>query len=157
MLIAVFSDTHGNTAPMFRAVGECKPDMVLHLGDYCRDADALRMKFPGLDVRSVRGNCDYGRDEEEKLLVRAGGVNIFMTHGHIYRVKYTLDMLRTAAQLTGAQLTVFGHTHQAEYRGEYGIELLNPGSAGMPPRMSYAQVEIRDGAAFCKLVPLTDE
>jgi hypothetical protein len=42
----VFSDTHGNTEPMFRAVKKYNPDMVLHLGDHASDAQELEDRFP---------------------------------------------------------------------------------------------------------------
>ena len=37
MKIAVFSDTHGNTGKMLRAVEALRPDAIVHLGDYERD------------------------------------------------------------------------------------------------------------------------
>ena len=83
MRIAVFSDSHGVKEPMLAAIKEQKPDMVLHLGDYVRDAEAIAAYFPSLDLRYVRGNCDaYSRsDAEDNLLFNADGVRIFMTHG----------------------------------------------------------------------------
>ena len=95
MRIAVFSDSHGVKEPMLAAIEEQKPDMVLHLGDYVRDAEAIAAYFPSLDLRYVRGNCDaYSRsDAEENLLFNADGVRIFMTHGHLYGVKRELTAL----------------------------------------------------------------
>ena len=46
MRIAVFSDSHGVKEPMLAAIEEQKPDMVLHLGDYVRDAEAIAAYFP---------------------------------------------------------------------------------------------------------------
>ena len=51
MRIAVFSDSHGVKEPMLAAIEEQKPDMVLHLGDYVRDAEAIAAYFPSLDLR----------------------------------------------------------------------------------------------------------
>jgi len=130
MLIAVFSDTHGHTGPMHRAILRHRPDMVLHLGDHARDAEELAELFPGLDVRSVRGNCDLACPAPESLQFEAEGVSIFMTHGHRYSVKFTLDSLLNAAHFSGAKLALFGHTHCAEYRNYGDLALLNPGSAG---------------------------
>ena len=131
MLLMVFSDTHGHTAPMLEAVAKHKPDMVLHLGDHARDAQELRERFPALAVRSVRGNCDLRSDAPEKLLFELEGLRILMAHGHEYSVKFTLDSLLNAAHFSGAQLALFGHTHRAEYRNYGDLALLNPGSAGM--------------------------
>ena len=71
MRILVFSDTHGNTEPMLAAVARHSPDMVLHLGDHARDAQELRERFPDLDVRSVRGNCDLLASAPVKQLLEA--------------------------------------------------------------------------------------
>ena len=130
MRILVFSDTHGNTAPMLHAVETHSPDMVLHLGDYARDADDLRERFPALDIRSVRGNCDLISAAPTKQLLELEGIRILMTHGHEQSVKFTLDSLLNTAHFSGAQLALFGHTHQAEYRNYGDLALLNPGSAG---------------------------
>ena len=42
MKAAVFSDTHSNTALMLEAVRRCRPDAIIHLGDYERDTAVLR-------------------------------------------------------------------------------------------------------------------
>ena len=130
MLLMVFSDTHGNTEPMFRAVKKHNPDMVLHLGDHASDAEELMERFPGLDVRYVRGNCDLLSKAPDREFLEVEGLRILMTHGHEYSVKFTLDSLLNAAHFSGAQLALFGHTHQPEYRNYGDLALLNPGSAG---------------------------
>ena len=153
MRIAVFSDSHGVTEPMLAAIEEHKPDMVLHLGDYVRDAEAIAAYFPSLDLRYVRGNCDaYSHsDAEENLLFNADGVRIFMTHGHLYGVKRDLTALAGAAKDAGARLALFGHTHIQHLEERGGITLLNPGTAGRFGHSGYAVVEIKDGAFSCRL------
>ena len=54
MRIAVFSDSHGVKEPMLAAIEEQKPDMVLHLGDYVRDAE---VKMAQLLWRLPLGVC----------------------------------------------------------------------------------------------------
>ena len=44
MRIAVFSDTHGRTDGMIRAVRDEKPDAVIHLGDCERERANLQCK-----------------------------------------------------------------------------------------------------------------
>jgi len=154
VLMAVFSDTHGWTEDMLRAVRIHRPDIAVHLGDFVRDALALREEFPALDVRCVRGNCDVGSDAPEKLLFTLEGVSVFMTHGHLYYVKYTLDSLRTAAQVTGARLVLFGHTHERECRDFGAATFLNPGSAGTGRKPSFALVELGGGSAQCRILDL---
>ena len=141
MRIAVFSDSHGVKEPMLAAIEEQKPDMVLHLGDYVRDAEAIAAYFPSLDLRYVRGNCDaYSRsDAEENLLFNADGVRIFMTHGHRYNVKLGYESLANAAHFSGAQLALFGHTHEADFLRMGDVTLFNPGSAGMG-RQTYGSI-----------------
>jgi len=149
MLIAVFSDSHGSVDPMIHAIREERPDLVLHLGDHARDAEALQKEFPALDIRYVRGNCDWGSDAEEVLTPVADGVRIFMTHGHRYNVKYTLDALANAAHFAGAALALFGHTHQSEYKVMGDVTLFNPGAAGPGRRCGLITVK---GAEFqCRL------
>ena len=157
MLLAVFSDTHGNIEPMCAAIRAWQPDLVLHLGDYVRDAQTVRERFPELDLRRVRGNCDVGmRDEPEKLSLNVEGVEIFATHGHLYNVKYGLDSLRNAAWFSGAKLCLFGHTHQRLYMDMGGIQFLNPGSAGQGYELYGAQIVLENGTAACRICKLGD-
>lgn len=145
MLLAVFSDSHGSQEPLCRAIRACNPDLVLHLGDYVRDAVALEAARPGLEVRYVRGNCDVGAPGPEKLCFTLEGVTVFMTHGHLYSVKYTLQSLANAAHFSGAQLALFGHTHQAEFRQMGDVLLLNPGSAGRGEEKTFGLLTLEGG------------
>ena len=128
MRIAVFSDSHGVKEPMLAAIEEQKPDMVLHLGDYVRDAEAIAAYFPSLDLRYVRGNCDaYSRsDAEENLLFNADGVRIFMTHGHRYNTAHL-------PPLQPGDILLHGHTHIPAWE-VFGTDnlYLNPGSVSIP-------------------------
>ena len=143
MLLLVFSDSHGATAPMLRLVEEKKPDAVAHLGDYTRDAQALRAAFPALELHALRGNCDWAESAKipEGLFFELSGVPVFACHGHRYGVKTGLDALCNAGYFSGARLVLFGHTHipLKERVGE--MLLLNPGSA----RRTYAELELADG------------
>ena len=152
MLIAVFSDTHGHIEPMCAAIRAWQPDMVLHLGDYVRDAQSVRERFPDLDLRHVRGNCDVGmRDEPEKLSLHLEGMEIFATHGHLYNVKYGLDSLCNAAYFSGAKLCLFGHTHRRLYMEMGGLRLLNPGTAGQGQELTAARITLENGTAACRI------
>ena len=50
MKVAVFSDTHGVTTPMVRAIRQVRPDALVHLGDYERDTAVLLKEFPELPL-----------------------------------------------------------------------------------------------------------
>ena len=39
--VLVLSDSHGDVDAMERAVARERPDLILHLGDLCRDFDEL--------------------------------------------------------------------------------------------------------------------
>ena len=155
--IAVFSDTHGNTAPMLSAVRQEKPDVLIHLGDHDRDALVLREEFPDTPLHSVCGNCDLMPLSPEKLVVQLGPVKALLTHGHIYNVsRWQADSLVYAAQEAGAQIAMFGHTHRAVNDQLGGVTLLNPGTAGKGADLSWALVTVFDnGAISCEIRDFT--
>ena len=157
MRIAVFSDTHGRIDGAVRAIRAEAPDMVFHLGDCARDAEALRREFPQIDLRSVRGNCDIGGDAPDRLFFEVEGVPVLLTHGHLYSVKYTLDSLKNAAGFLGARLALFGHTHCTHWEEDGGVAFLNPGSAGTGRSPTYAMVEIQNRVPLCKICPIPEE
>ena len=79
MRIAVFSDTHGYTAPMADAVARCRPDAVFHLGDHDRDTEVLLRQFPEIPLYNVAGNCDFAALAPNVLTVSLGPVKAFLT------------------------------------------------------------------------------
>ena len=150
---AVFSDTHGNTEPMLRAAEQAQADVLIHLGDYDRDAQALREAFPDTPLYAVCGNCDLMPLAPERLLVELGPVKAFLTHGHLYAVSaWQADSLVYAAQEQGAQLALFGHTHRAVNEILGGVTLVNPGTAGKGRELTWALVTVFDnGAVHCEI------
>lgn len=153
MKIAVFSDTHGSSKGMIDAVASFRPDQIIHLGDGMRDAQALAEKFPYIPVCCVAGNCDDCPEQEDYKVIRLGGLTAFLTHGHRYGVRGgKLDVLLYAAQCCGAQIAMFGHTHRAIFDQIGGIFVLNPGTAGKPPKKTWAKLEISgDGNIDCQI------
>lgn len=153
---AVFSDTHGNTAPMLEAARGSGADVFIHLGDHDRDAVELRRAFPEVPLYSVCGNCDLNPLAPERLLVQLGPVKAFLTHGHLYGVsRAQADWLVYAAQEQGAQIAMFGHTHRAVWDTLGGVTLINPGTAGKGAARSWALVTVLDnGAVYCEIKPL---
>jgi len=150
---AVFSDTHGSTAPMLAAAEACRPDVLIHLGDHDRDALPLREALPGVPLHSVCGNCDISPLAPARLLVQLGPMKAFLTHGHLYGVspRY-MDSLVYAAQEQGAQLALFGHTHRAVFGQLGGVTLINPGTAGRGGERTWALVTVFDnGAVSCEI------
>lgn len=150
MRVLVFSDSHGAVEPMCLAVERHKPDLVLHLGDLARDAEDLARHFPGLDVRSVQGNCD-GRncDAPEFLQFNIDALPVYMTHGHRQRVKFGLHALANAVHFSGAKLGLFGHTHATEYKKMGDVTLFNPGSVGFGG--TYGLITVKGTEFQCNL------
>lgn len=153
MNVAVFSDTHTNTGRMVKAVRQYGPDVIIHLGDHDRDAEILRGKFPEIPLYRVCGNCDAAPIAPDRDVVQLGPVKAFITHGHLYNVRYgRLDSLAYAAQEAGAQLALFGHTHQAAYEEMGGVKIINPGTAGLGYKLTWAWIQIFDnGGIACEI------
>ena len=154
MKLAVFSDTHGRTAGMCRAVRNASPDVLVHLGDYVRDAAVLRAEFPDLPLYSVSGNCDLTSNPPDTVRFLAGPVSVFATHGHRYNVKHGTDALLNAAHFSGASLVLYGHTHIARFQNIAGMSVLNPGTAGgSAPTFAVAEIDGR-GGIVCKILKI---
>lgn len=145
MKLVVFSDSHGVAKYLDQAMETEKPDYILHLGDYTRDADRLGQRYPMTPLLNVRGNCDYGSDAPEEYVLALGGRKLFLCHGHKYGVKYDLLRVRLAAMERGADACLFGHTHEAVCQWENGILLLNPGPCGGSGMPSYAVIRLENG------------
>ena len=143
MIAAVFADTHGNTARMLEAVRSLKPDALIHLGDYARDAEALRESFPELPLYVVRGNCDVVSSAPDTAVAELGGVRVFLAHGHQYGVDWgRLDSLVYAAMERKARVALYGHTHEANVEEIAAVQLMNPGTAGKGRKLSFGVLEI---------------
>ncbi len=153
MKIAVFSDTHGSSRGMIKAVEEYMPDQVIHLGDGLRDTEVLEKHFPHIPVCRVAGNCDCDSSEPDYRVLRLGSLNAFITHGHRYAVRGgKIEVLLYAAQCNDCQIAMFGHTHRAGFEQIEGIFVLNPGTAGKAPNKTWAKLEIgADGEIRCDI------
>ena len=148
MKVAVFSDTHTNTARMVKAVRQTKPDAIIHLGDHQRDTLCLQEEFPEIPLYCVRGNCDISSDAPDKAVVQLGPVKAFLTHGHLYNVTWSTDSLVYAAMEAGCNIAMFGHTHVPENTEFGSVKVLNPGTAGKGRNLTYAVVEIFDNGGI---------
>lgn len=132
--ILVLSDSHAALSFMRRCVMKINPQAVIHLGDFYDDAQALQEDFPHIPFHIVPGNCDRYRcplDAREVLCYHVGGVRLFMTHGHIHRVKTGIGGLLADARRFEAAAALYGHTHIADCHIEQdGLWVLNPGTCG---------------------------
>ena len=148
MKAAVFSDTHSNTALMVEAVRRYRPDLIIHLGDHERDTAILRREFPEIPLYAVCGNCDYGTREQSWDVVPLGPVKAFITHGHLYNVRWGLDSLVYAAMEQGCQLALYGHTHEADSQEIGGVKVVNPGTAGVGRKLTWAWIQVFDNGGI---------
>ncbi len=144
MKFIVFSDSHGVADNMLRAVRLEKPDLCFFLGDGEHDLAKLHRHFPGLPIHAVRGNCDVLSTLPRTLCCAAGGKRIYAVHGHLHGVKHdpVYRELCEAALEEGADIVLFGHTHEPFLDRSMGMELLNPGSIGPTTRPSYGLIRI---------------
>lgn len=141
--IAVFSDTHSNIALMLEGVRRESPDVLIHLGDHERDADTLKLEFPEIPLYRVCGNCDICPTALEKDIVPLGPVKAFITHGHLYNVKWSgTTSLVYAALEESCKIALFGHTHEPLNEEVAGVVVVNPGTAGKGRTPTYAMLEI---------------
>ncbi len=132
MRIVVISDTHGKYKDITNAILSMeKPDMLIHLGDYTDDGEEIS-KILGIPIVIVKGNCDLDSEYKNSELIELKGKKLFLTHGHNYDVKFTLDRLFYKALEMDADIVLFGHTHKPMNNVYDNVLILNPGSPSMP-------------------------
>jgi putative phosphoesterase len=163
----VLSDSHGRTAHLTRLIEQLnfRPTAILFLGDGLRDLRVFEEHptWRDIPVYAVAGNCDCFFDftsarEPNCRLLPVGTHRIFMTHGHRYGVKHSLESAVAAAVSREADVLLYGHTH-VPFEKTYpvgaligGIELkkpllvLCPGSLGDPRngQPTFATLTLRD-------------
>lgn len=146
MQVLVFSDSHGLLTNMKKAIRE-HPQIgyMIHLGDYGTDASEIGAEFPHLNIEVVQGNCDRIREHPEEKVLKLGGKSIFITHGHMYGVKYNMASIIEKGVHEDFDVILFGHTHEPYVEWRKGILLVNPGSiskTGFGPGITYAILKI---------------
>lgn len=153
MRVLVVSDVHGKLNLLREAI-EAQPTArdVIFLGDGLRQVEDVMELYPDRTFYTVPGNCDFGAKGIPVRQETFGGKRFYFTHGHLHDVKYTLYRLDMAAREAGADIALFGHTHNPyeEYAG--GLYLFNPGSLGYD--YSYGYVDIVGGGIRTAVVKL---
>lgn len=132
MKLGIMSDSHYNWDAIDEAV--CLADDVdiwFHAGDSIDDAQYLE-KVSGKKVYAVTGNVDWTSDGPANILVDIAGISIFMTHGHTYNVKATLDYLNEQAENLNADFVIYGHSHVGLKKNICARLFVNPGSVSEP-------------------------
>lgn len=160
MKILVLSDSHSGLSFMRQAIRAVKPDQVIHLGDYFGDGQVMAEENPHMVFHQVPGNCDRYRMQTvqpETLCYPIGGVMMYMTHGHLHRVKFSTAFLLASARQSGAAIALYGHTHEADCRREPdGLWVLNPGSCS-GGHGSVGLIEIQNAEIIrCRILTLAE-
>mgnify|MGYP003448124801 CR=1 FL=1 len=129
--ILVVSDSHGarQTLLNLKERYEHEVDAMVHCGD-----SELQSDDPALqNFIYVKGNCDIDAHFSSESVRDIGGYRFFITHGHLYNVRMTLQNLSYKAEEVGANIVLFGHTHHVG--SELGVDqvlYVNPGSILLP-------------------------
>lgn len=155
MRIIVMSDSHGMSSAVEKIIKANEgADIFVHLGDGEREVNAMRSKYPGLDIRNVDGNCDWGAGISKYIIIEAMDRKIFCAHGHRYDVKNGTESLRSAALENGCCCALFGHTHERYMASENGIDIMNPGSCACPRdgmKPSYGIIDVNGAGLFMNI------
>lgn len=148
MKIIVISDTHGNMHRLKDVVEKNKDaDLFLHLGDGAEEFFEVQKLYPDLSMNIVRGNCDFGYDSIPNYATfDVGSHQIFSSHGYMHNVKDGIDNYVEFAKGNGADIILYGHTHERLTENQDNLYIMNPGSLSCPRKSgpSYGILNIGD-------------
>lgn len=155
--IIAFSDSHGDDDVLIEII-EKETDAVafFHAGDGWEEGKRLQRLYPEKNIFVVAGNCDWGHSYQKELETLLGETRIFLTHGHLYRVKTSLHDLAVEGRKRQADLVIYGHTHRKQESQVGDLMLVNPGSCNRQGRTSpsYAQIYLKKGERSVVFVDL---
>lgn len=158
MKLLILSDSHGDVGTMLDIVEKEKPDEIIHLGDCWRDAETLSFACPETPISMVPGNCDDCFGKKGKLILEREGVRILLAHGHQWRVKSGPALALEAGWEAGADILLYGHTHEADCWQDGAMWVMNPGTAGgRYAPATYGVVELMEHEITCEIRPASDE
>ncbi|MBQ1186230.1 MAG: YfcE family phosphodiesterase [Clostridia bacterium] len=157
MRILVFSDSHGRTSQIEKAI-EAQPEAkhIFFLGDCVRDIEDYPFIYTDRTFHIVSGNCDYSSTYKSADTAVVGGKKIFFTHGHHLSVKSGIGRLKQMALVEGASIVLYGHTHVANKEYADGIHFVNPGSLSSAREGStgYAVIDIESNGIMPILIKI---
>lgn len=139
-------------------------EVIFFLGDGLADISELYSEYPDKAIFAVQGNCDsavlaMARQIQKTDSVTLCGKRILFTHGDLYGAKYGNAGLCALAKKEGADIVLFGHTHECaevyvpadenssecEYPVAKPFYLFNPGSIGYCSA-SYGIITLKEGS-----------
>ncbi len=147
MIILVLSDSHGRVDNIQSAFDRNRnASEILFLGDGLRDIE--RIDFGDKSPICVCGNCDtfsgFRRDVPNERILSFGEYTVLMMHGHTHHVKSSLLHAIKYAAEKGADILLYGHTHEKKdlyfaageqidsYVLKKPLRVFNSGSIGAP-------------------------
>lgn len=133
MRYLIISDTHQMHMNLLETLEKLGPiDGVIHLGDAEGYEEQIKEWAGECVFHIVRGNNDtnFTLPMEQELLI--GGKKVFLTHGHRYHVYSGIESLKKKAKDVGAEIVLFGHTHEPFFVVSDQITFFNPGSISRP-------------------------
>lgn len=133
MKILIVSDTHGVNSNLRKAIKNMGEhlDLMIHLGDSMCEPEVIE-GLVNCPVEIVRGNCDSNFRLQGAKLIDIAEHKAFITHGHNYNAKWSTDTMKEMARENGADIVMFGHTHEPLIDKYSDIVVLNPGSLTQP-------------------------
>lgn len=136
----IVSDNHTESGILFEVVNHYdQVDVALHLGDSEFQYDDTELSL----YHRVKGNCDFYPEFPNENVISDEGLRAFYTHGHLYRVNTTRQLLAEKVKEENCQLAFYGHTHIARYEEIEGVHVINPGSISQSRSMmeeTYAEL-----------------
>lgn len=145
MRLGVISDTHGKLRPEVFAVF-AEVDHILHAGDVGPEELLVELEAVA-PVTAVYGNTDGFplRSRLPKVArVELDGFDIVVTHGDQFGSPTPGRLVR---EFPGAEIIVYGHTHDARLElVDKTVTVMNPGAAGparfgVPPSVGIMELE----------------
>lgn len=145
MRVLIVSDTHKQNDTYFRVLEKQKPDMVIHCGD-AEGSEYALTEAAACPVHIVLGNNDFFSDLPRELMLDIGPYKVWVVHGHNYYVSMGNERLKQEAEVRGADVVLYGHTHRPVVDRGKNIIAVNPGSLSYPRqeghRPSYVVMEL---------------
>ena len=88
--ILVVSDHHREEkilTEIVQKIGD-QVDLMIH----CGDSELAPDQEPMSNFKAVKGNNDYGLSYPNELVINAGQEQLYLTHGHLQRVNFSLTL-----------------------------------------------------------------
>lgn len=128
--LGIVSDSHQSqfwTERFLKTANQSGYDAVIHLGDGEAEARWLEHRL-NMPIQYVAGNCDLFSKLAREIFASYEGHRILACHGHLHDVKWGLERLSYYAEERGADIALFGHTHEPLARYVGPVLMINPGA-----------------------------